>query len=213
LQFTTANPHPAGYTVSSATGGIQEGSIAARIVPTNPTGIPQSGKVIVPPGEFNIYAPLSLRSDNQTIDFTGSILNCYVNDSCIIVGDRANSGNNLDITLINPRGRPMVASGTKPFIEDNAQKTRIYNLATRVSTGSTFGSFVQVDDDQAFLLDGLDTTLGTAATLRCDATFCGSYVTAPGPFNTWSAVGWLKNLNISANCVGNGVDWQSGNPL
>jgi hypothetical protein len=49
--------------------------------------------------------------------------------------------------------------------------------------------------------------------VRCDATFCGSYVTAPGPFNKWSAVGWLKNLNLSAQCQGNGVDWQSGNTL
>lgn len=213
LQFTTANSHPAGYSIGSATSGIQEASIAARIIPTNPTGTPQTGKVIVPPGEFNAYAPISIRSDNQTIDFTGAILNCYVNDSCIVVGDRANSLNNIDITLISPRGRPMVAGGTKPFIEVNAQRTRLFNVSTRTSTGYTFGTFIQVDDDQAFLLDGLDSALGGAATLRCDATFCGSYVTAPGPFNTWSAVGWLKNLNISGECKANGVDWQSGNPL
>src|SRR5581483_8302671 len=213
LQFTTVNSHPAGYIVSSATAGIQEASIAARIVPTNPAGTPQSGKVIVPPGEYTAYAPISIRSDNQTVDFTGSIVNCYVDDSCIIVGDRANSINNYDITLINPRGRPMVPAGTKPFIEVNAQKTRIFNVSTRTSTGYTFGSFVQVDDDQGFLLDGLDASLGGGATLRCDSTYCGSFVTAPGPFNTWSAVGWLKNLNIPANCKANGVDWQSGNSL
>jgi hypothetical protein len=38
-------------------------------------------------------------------------------------------------------------------------------------------------------------------------------VTAPGPFNKWSAVGWLKHLNLSPQCHGNGVDWQSGNTL
>ncbi|HVO63390.1 MAG TPA: hypothetical protein VMT53_20855, partial [Terriglobales bacterium] len=103
LQFTTVNAHAAGYTLNSATAGIQEASIAARFVPGNPTGVPQSGKVIVPPGEFNIYAPLSIRSDNQTVDFSGSILNCYVNNSCVVVGDRSNSLNNSDITLINPR--------------------------------------------------------------------------------------------------------------
>src|SRR4051794_1177437 len=37
-------------------------------------------------------------------------------------------------------------------------------------------------------------------------------------FCAWSvqcffAVGWLKNLNISLQCAGNGVDWQSGNTL
>src|SRR5207302_6817677 len=74
-----------------------------------------------------------------------------------------------------------------------------------------FGSLVQVDDDQAFLLDGLDTTLGGG--LRCDSTFCAPAVYAPGPFNVFSAVGWLKNLNISLLCAGNGIDWESGNTL
>ena len=105
----------------------------------------------------------------------------------------------------------MVAS-THPFIEVNAQKTRLYNVSTRVATsGSYFSSYVQVDDDQAFLLDGLDTGLGGG--LRCDSTFCGPAVYAPGPFNVFSAVGWLKHLNISLQCVGNGVDWESGNTL
>jgi hypothetical protein len=57
LQFTTANAHPAGYTVSSASGGLQEAIIAARFTPTNPTGTSQAGKVTVPPGE--------LKSDGQ----------------------------------------------------------------------------------------------------------------------------------------------------
>jgi hypothetical protein len=97
------------------------------------------------------------------------------------------------------------------MIEDNGQKTRILNVSVpRESSRGTFGTYVQVDDDQSFLLDGLDSTAGK---VRCDASFCGSYVTAPGPFNKWPAVGWLKNLNISNQCHGNGVDWKSGNTL
>jgi hypothetical protein len=42
---------------------------------------------------------------------------------------------------------------------------------------------------------------------------CEPAVYAPGPFNVYSAVGWLKNLNISLQCGGNGVDWESGNTL
>jgi hypothetical protein len=81
----------------------------------------------------------------------------------------------------------------------------------RGNHGATFGTYVQVDDDQSFLLDGLDTTLGTV--LKCDSTACNPAVYAPGPFNVFSAVGWLKNLNISLQCGGNGVDWESGNPF
>ena len=212
ITLRTLNAHSAGYTLGSASQGIQEMSNYARFTPTSPLANLQSGRIVIPPGEYKAHARISIRASNQMLDFSGSIVECNMDDSCIFVGDPSNSLLFENITIINPRGRPMVANGTKPFIEVNAQKTRVFNVATRSpAAGNSFGSYVQVDDDQAFLLDGLDTNLGYG--VRCDATFCGSYVTAPGPFNTWSAVGWLKNMNISPQCQGNGVDWQSGNTL
>jgi hypothetical protein len=74
LQFTTLNAHPAGYTITSASGGLQEALIVARFSPTNPAGASQSGKVIVPPGELQAYARISIRASNLTVDFSGSIL-------------------------------------------------------------------------------------------------------------------------------------------
>lgn len=212
LEFTAVNSHPSGYVIGSASGGIQEASIAARYTPTQ--GSPQSGKVVVPPGEYDVFAPVSIRSSNQTVDFAGSILNCYTpNDACLFVGDHANPNPLQGITLINPRGRPMVTASTKPFIEVNAQQTRVFNVAGAFpARGASFGSYVQVDDDQAFLLDGLDTILGGAA-VTCNPTYCGAFVMAPGPFNKWSAVGWLKHLNLSLQCAGKGVEWLSGNSL
>jgi hypothetical protein len=59
LQFTTANTHTTGYTIGSASSGLQEALIVARFTPTNPTGSPQSGKVIVPPGELQAFARVS----------------------------------------------------------------------------------------------------------------------------------------------------------
>jgi hypothetical protein len=212
LQFTTTNAHPAGYTVTSASGGLQEAIIAARFTPTNPTTSAQSGKVIVPPGELKVFARVSIRASNITVDFSGSIIECWVSDTCIFAGDPTNSNMFGDITLMNPRGRPAIVGGQFPFIETNAQKTRILNVNMRAGpTGATFGTYVQVDDDQSFLLDGLDTTLGSV--LKCDSTACNPAVYAPGPFNVFSAVGWLKHLNISLQCGGNGVDWESGNPF
>ncbi len=211
LLVVTAHSHSSGYTISSASAGIQEASIVARFIPTNPVGNSQSGEVIVPPGEYNLYARTTFLASGQTIDFSGSIVNCYMSDTCLKIGS-SNSTEYGHITLIGPRGRPMATNGTYPFIEDNATAARISNVAMRISkSGGTFGTWVQVDDDQAFLLDGLDTSLGNS--LRCDEAYCGAYVTAPGPFNKWSAVGWLKHLNISGNCQGNGVDWQSGNTV
>ncbi|MGA9797991.1 MAG: hypothetical protein WBQ68_03205 [Terriglobales bacterium] len=217
LQFVSQRPHARGETLSSASSGLQEALIAARFTPTNPTGTSQSGKVIVPPGEYRAYARISIRAANLTVDFSGSIVECWMNDTCIYVGDPANSNAYEDITLINPRGRPAFPNGQKPFIEVNAQKTRLFNVSTRINAGGgTFSSYVQVDDDQAFLLDGLDTTLGGGAGsfgLRCDATICNPVIYAPGPFATFPGVGWLKHLNIGIQCAGNGIDWQAGNTL
>ena len=107
-----------------------------------------------------------------------------MNDTCLFVGDPSSSTAFEDITLINPRGRPTIANGQQPFIEVNAQKTRLFNVATRVAfSGGTFGSYVQVDDDEAFLLDGLDTTLGGAGGnygVRCDATVCNPMILCAG---------------------------------
>jgi len=214
LEFTTSKPHFAGYSIGSASSGIQEASIAARYTPTNPTGITQSGKVVIPPGEYDVFAPVSIRASGQSVDFTGAIVNCYTaNDACVFVGDHTLSTMFENITLLAPRGRPMMLAGTKPFIEVNANQTRISNVTTRQPPkGASFGSYIQVDDDQAFLLDGLDTNLGGGG-VTCNPTYCGAFISAPGPFNRWSAVGWLKHLNLSLQCAGKGVDWVSGNGL
>lgn len=215
LEFSTTNAHSSGYTISSASSGIQEASIAARFTPTSPTrGGPQSGRVVISPGEHDVFAPVSFRASNQTVDFAGSILNCYTTkDPCLFVGDHANSNLFENITLNGPRGRPMIVAGTTPFIEVNGGQTRILNVSTAwPPRGGSFGSYVQVDDDQAFTLDGMDTTLGGSA-VTCNPTYCGAFITAPGPFNRWSAVGWLKHLNLSLQCAGKGIEWISGNSL
>ena len=103
--------------MASASGGLQEASIAARFAPSNPSGSVQAGKVIAPPGEIKLYARVSIRASNQTIDFSGSIFECWMNDSCLFIGDVTNSNSISNVTLMNPRGRPMMANGTKAMID------------------------------------------------------------------------------------------------
>jgi len=99
------------------------------------------------------------------------------------------------------------------MIETNGQVTRLLDVSTKYSgTGVTFGTIVQVDGDQSFTLDGLNFAYGLG-TLACTSTYCGAVVTAPGSFSTNPAVGHIKNANISMQCSGNGVDWESGNTL
>jgi hypothetical protein len=213
LQFTTANGHATGYTITSASAGIAEASIAARYKPRG-VAFPSGGKIVAPTGDISIYGQLTIKSIGQTIEFTDGTQACYsATTPCVFIGDKTNSNLVSNVTLVNFRGRPMVAGSTQPMVEVNAQHTRIVDLMGLFEpTGGTFGYWVKVDDDQSFLLDGLDTTTGLG-TLKCDATFCGSYVYNAEDFAHAPAVGWLKHMNLSAQCNGNGVDWGGGNTL
>src|SRR5262249_20603414 len=214
-QFTTVNAHAAGYTITSASAGSSEASIAARDKPQGGSA-PSGGLIVAPTGDISIYGQLTIKSIGQTIQFTGGTQACFsATTPCVFIGDKNNSNNILDVTLLGFRGRPMVLNGTQPMIEVNAQHTRIQNLQGLAEPTKTFGSWVKVDDDQSFLLDGLDTS-GGPGTILCDTTFCGAYIQSNGTFNgnpQIAPVGWLKHLNLNIQCNGNGVDWQSGNTL
>ena len=51
----------------------------------------------------------------------------------MFVGDHGSSSSFGNITLVSPRGRPMMVGGTKPFIEVNATQTRIFNVSARIA--------------------------------------------------------------------------------
>jgi hypothetical protein len=228
LQFTTGGSHAAGYTIGSATAGIQEASIAGRVdnVGARNSHYYQGGYVRVGPGQFQLYAPLTILTNHQTVDFSGSSVVCNFDADCINVGDKTNYNATLNVTLLNPRGEPTIPHGQHSFITVWGQKTRILNLMTLTgkfiggAVFGTFGSYVTVAGDQAFLLDGLDTTAGFG--MECTAANCNAVIKAPGPFSRTggfgsggdnAAVGWIKNANLSMQCTGNGIDWQSGNGL
>ena len=220
LTFTTTHPHPAGYRISSASSGLQEASIAARWANQIAPNYRDGGKVVAPPVEFKIFAPVSFLTGNQTIDFSGSMFECWIsNDACIKIGRESNQSFTFNVTLLNPRGRPTQLHGRQPMIAVYGQKTRVVNLVTMsgVKLGKdvhgTFGTYLSVIGDQAFLLDGVDSGIGQG--LECTPAFCGTLIIAPGPFGHPSnaAVGWIKHAQISLQCQGNGIDWQSGNTL
>jgi hypothetical protein len=220
LQFTTSGGHSTGYTLSSASGGLQEASIAGRWTNQVAPNIREGGKILAPPGEFKLYAPLSFLTSSQTIDFSGSMFECWVaDDACLKVGLVSNYNATVNVTLVNPRGRATQLHGRQPMIAIYGQKTRILNLQTMAGVkigkdvNGTFGTVLSVIGDQAFLLDGVDSAVGGG--IECTPAFCGTFIVAPGPFGHPSnaAVGWIKHAQISLQCIGNGIDWQSGNTL
>ena len=86
LEFTAVNHHPAGYVVGSASTGLaKEALIATHNHTQNHFS---SGQETVNTGleEINIYARVSIRISNLTIDFSGAVFNCYADDTCIFCG-------------------------------------------------------------------------------------------------------------------------------
>lgn len=215
IQFDAVNSHGAGYSIGTATGGLKEASEYAKSTPPNPSVTSQSGYVTVTPGvTLNIQATAYITSSNQTIDFSGSYVECNVlnNLPCIKTGNDISANSALDITLINLRVRAMVPN-TGPALEVNSNGTTVRNFTVRqaLAGGNYFGSLIQVDNDQAFNLDGFDPSLGTWA--KCDSTLCSTAIVAPGPFGTNAAVGWISHANISGQCQFNGVLWKANNTL
>jgi hypothetical protein len=211
ITFTDVNPHSAGYTIQSSSQGFQEALDDSGYLPTNYT-YPQLGVTTIPPGNYTFTARVTIIQHGQTVNMAGATPLCNMRDSCIFVGDPANPNETFDVTIIKPLGQPGITNGTYPFIEDNGQRTHIVDGQTRSShTGGTFGSWVQVDNDQSFNLDGLTAPLGGG--IRCDSTYCGPWIYAPGPFSVNAANGWLSHLHLGMQCDGNGIFWASGNGL
>ncbi len=216
IEVTLKDPHAAGYTVGSATGGIKEASEDAVFL-GEPYGAGlrkrEGGMVVLDTAgsPYKIHAPVYIEASNQVLSGAGGTIDCYLlADDCVKVGD-SNANHFGSVQLEHLRFHPNLVGGTNSALYVNANATIVRDITLLYSsTRGTFGHLVTVCDDQAFTLDGLNYS---GWGIRNDAKYVGSVVYSPGPFNTCSAVGWLKNMNISAQAVGNGVDWQSGNSL
>jgi hypothetical protein len=216
VEVSLKQSHPAGYSAGSATGGIKEASEDAMFL-AEPYGAGvrrrQGGMVVLDTAgsPYKVHAPIYIEASNQVVSGAGGTIDCYLLDEdCMKVGD-SNSNHFGSIQLEHLRFHPNLVGGTNSALYVNANATIIRDVTVLYSsTHATFGHLVTVCDDQAFTLDGLN-YLGFG--LRNDAKFVGSVVFAPGPFNKCSAVGWLKNMQISGQGAGNGIDWQSGNSL
>ena len=216
IDVTLKYPHPAGYRAGSATGGIKEASEDAMFLAESYGGgirRRQGGMVVLDTdgSPYKIHAPVYIEATNQLISGAGGTIDCYLLDEdCMKVGD-TNANHYGSIQLEHLRFHPNLIGGTNSALYVNANATIVRNITVLFSsTHATFGHLVTVCDDQAFTLDGLN--YGGVG-IRNDAKFVGSVVFSPGPFNKCSAVGWLKNMQISGQGAGNGVDWQSGNSL
>jgi len=79
-----------------------------------------------------------------------------------------------------------------------------------------FNNGITVLNDQAFsLTDFKPGVLSNGATDMCTPTnpYCGSMLYFPGPGSANATVAWLKNVDLSENCSGNGLTAFNGNTV
>lgn len=211
IEFTATYVHPPGYSIGSASDGIQEAFISADVIQTAGK---ISRQVIITPGAHLLRARVSVRSSSMTITSSGATLTCAMSDTCLMLGDPTNANTFQSIVLQGLRLAPGVTGGTWPAVEDNAQGSQINDFGPAASavSGASFGSLVQIDNDQAAVLNGISTTYNYAWG-RCDTTFCSTAILGPGPYSKNAGVLSVENSNLSLQCGGNAIDNQDGNTL
>ena len=169
---------------------------------------------MIDPGSHLLRARVSIRSSSITVNSSAATLICAMSDTCIMAGDPANGNMFQNIVLQGLNVAPGVVGGTWPAVEDNAQGSKVTGLAPENSSvkGASFGSLVQINNDQAAVIDRVTTTTSYSWG-RCDKSFCSTAIIGPGPYNKNAGVLQVQNSNISLQCTGNGIDNQDGNTL
>ena len=219
ITFTAANSHGSGYSIGSASQGVQE---AINSAPYSTTIIESGhvavGAVVIPPGHYIFQARVTALSAYTTLDFSGSVVTCTMADSCLVVGSTSNQNDVWDVTVKNFTGQPACSVCNFPMIEDAAQHTHFLTIAAANPnpegngvSGSSFGSLIQVDNDQSAVIDGLDAS-GDAGWFHCSTDFCSVAVLGKGGSGN-NGIMWIKNSELSLGCFSNGVDNQNSNTL
>jgi hypothetical protein len=230
VTFVAVNRHT-GYTIGSASSGIQEAINAANFTTNNNNSSnpsPQNGLVVIPPGEYTVNARITVLGNRQYLAGSGAILTCNMLDACLFIGDYNNSNLTSDVTIDGLSFRPGGPGDTFTMVEDNGQHSTIRNIRGQNTTATAapfprFNSMLQVDNDQSTVVDGLDantyptTVSGASSWASCAPsgtyTSCSSIVQGANNAvngNANASVIWIKNSALDAGCSANGVDLGTG---
>jgi hypothetical protein len=101
--FTPKNSHAAGYTISSATSGVQEAINDACGVPSGSGGNPNARVVLPATGAtanaLPVYGSIFAHCSRTLIEGNGTLLSCSTRDRCVVLGDLVNSNHYGAVTL------------------------------------------------------------------------------------------------------------------
>ncbi len=148
ITVTTAYAHAAGYTVGSATGGIQEAWNDAWV---NDTGAPPNANSLAGPyvklsadTSYNVYASVYLRGRGGVLDGAGALLVCSTRDRCIYIGTTQGVAAVNDHKIYNLTGTSTVnVDGVQ--VSSVAASSGIYTVTTASSHPFVVGDTVDCE--------------------------------------------------------------------
>ncbi len=164
-------------------------------------------------GKCVIGSTVTIKGSSIAINAYGARFKCTVNGPCFFIGDAVAQNNTRHVTWSGGQFFPGVANGTAPVFQDNGQSTTLVDIVAGDSgDASRFGHFVENWDDENQQVVRLRMN-GIGHFIRCDATFCGSAIYAPGPFSGKAGITHVTGSDLGMQCGGNPIDWHSGNYL
>jgi hypothetical protein len=217
ITVTAANTHTGAWTAASASQGVQEAIYAAPISANYTSTAQELGSTMIPPAQYTWKARVTVLNTGQIVDFSGSVVTCTMADSCLVIGTTAHPSNTWDVTIRNFTGQAGCNNCNFPMIEDAGQKTTMIGIGIAQSqpvgtltSGNSFGSIIQVDNDQSAVIDRFSAFFGRW--YHCDTTFCSVAIKGVGGVGN-AGILYISHANMNLSCGANGVDNQNANTM
>ncbi len=182
ITFTPFYSYAAGYSVGSASSGIQETLNAACgvdpssyknsqcnvTIPANGPGYPTHSLTT-----YNVYGTIYLHSNQSLLSGYGTSLNCIGRGACLQVGDRASSNDYTNNTISGLSFRTPIAYSSTPAyagvaIAQTQKTSQIVTITTASAHGFRVGDMVTnlFTDNSAYWGDAVVTAVPSATTFQ-----------------------------------------------
>ena len=179
ITFTPFYSYAAGYTIGSASSGIQEtlnagcgvNAIAYKNSQCNVT-IPANGPYSTV-NTYNVFGTIYLHSNQSVLSAYGTSLNCLGRGACLQIGDLANSNDFTDNTVAGLSFRtPANLAGNAAFagvaITQTQRTSQVATITTANAHGFRIGDMVTIlfTDSNSYWGDAIVTAVPSATTFQ-----------------------------------------------
>ncbi len=179
ITFTPFNSYAAGYSIGSASSGIQETLNAACGV--DPTGYKNNQCNVTIPANgpnssvntYNIFGTIYLHSNQSVLSAYGTTVNCLGRAACLQVGDLHNSNDFTNNTISGLTFRsPVNLSGSPAFagsaITQTQRASQVVTITTAAPHGFRAGDMVTIlfTDSTAYWGDAAITGVPSSTTFQ-----------------------------------------------